>query len=139
MSIVEFLEDAAFADWDEALEEIPEGKRNNTMSHYARRIIKRFGNTDEAHEKFLKQAEKCNPPLDESELKLIWSSAVSFGKKISSQKDYIPPEKYNTEFGLKPSDYSDIGQAEVFVREYQDTVRYSPSTKFLVYNGSYPR
>lgn len=137
LSIVEFLEDAAFADWDEALEEIPEGKRNNTMSHYAGRIIKRFGNTDEAHEKFLKQAEKCNPPLDESELKLIWSSAVSFGKRISSQEDYIPPEKYNTEFDLKPSEYSDIGQAEVFVREYQDAVRYSPSTKFLVYNGSY--
>ncbi len=137
ISIVEFSEDAAFADWDEALEEIPVGKRNNTMSHYAGRIIKRFGNTDEAHEKFLKQAEKCSPPLDESELKLIWSSAVSFGKKISSQEDYIPPEKYNTKFDLKPSEYSDIGQAEVFVREYQDLVRYSPSTKFLVYNGSY--
>lgn len=136
-SIVGLIDETIFSNWDEEQEEIPEGKRNNTMSHYAGRIIKRFGNTDEAYELFLKQAEKCNPPLEDRELKVIWSSAVSFGKKISSQEDYIPPEKYNAEFGLRPSEYSDIGQAEVFVREYQDTVRYSTSTKFLVYNGSY--
>lgn len=28
---------------------IPEGSRNATLSHYAGRILKRFGNTDEAH------------------------------------------------------------------------------------------
>ena len=136
-SIVGLIDETIFSNWDEEQEEIPEGKRNNTMSHYAGRIIKRFGNTDEAYELFLKQAEKCNPPLEDRELKVIWASAISFGKKISFQEDYIPPEKYNAEFGLKPPEYSDIGQAEVFVREYQDTVRYSTSTKFLVYNGSY--
>ncbi|NLY36663.1 MAG: DNA primase, partial [Tissierellia bacterium] len=136
-SILGLIDETIFSNWDEEQEEIPEGKRNNTMSHYAGRIIKRFGNTDEAYELFLKQAEKCNPPLEDRELKVIWASAISFGKKISFQEDYIPPEKYNAEFGLKPPEYSDIGQAEVFVREYQDTVRYSTSTKFLVYNGSY--
>ena len=136
-SILGLIDETIFSNWDEEQEEIPEGKRNNTMSHYAGRIIKRFGNTDEAYELFLKQAEKCNPPLEDRELKVIWASAISFGKKISFQEDYIPPEKYNTQFDLKPSEYSDIGQAEVFVREYQDAVRYSPSTKFLVYNGSY--
>lgn len=136
-SILGLIDETIFSNWDEEQEEIPEGKRNNTMSHYAGRIIKRFGNTDEAYELFLKQAEKCNPPLEDRELKVIWASAISFGKKISSQEDYIPPQKYNAEFGLKPPEYSDIGQAEVFVREYQDTVRYSTSTKFLVYNGSY--
>ena len=136
-SILGLIDETIFSNWDEEQEEIPEGKRNNTMSHYAGRIIKRFGNTDEAYELFLKQAEKCNPPLEDRELKVIWASAISFGKKISSQEDYIPPDKYNAEFGLKQPEYSDIGQAEVFVREYQDTVRYSTSTKFLVYNGSY--
>lgn len=136
-NILGLIDETIFSNWDEEQEEVPEGRRNTTMSHYAGRIIKRYGNSDEAYELFLKQAEKCNPPLEDRELKLIWNSAVSFGKKISSQEDYIPPEKYNTQFGLKPSEYSDIGQAEVFVREYQDTVRYSTSTKFLVYNRSY--
>lgn len=60
------------------------------MSRYAGRVIVRLGNTDEAYALFLKEAEKCNPPLDEDELNLIWHSAVNFGKRVSSQKDYIP-------------------------------------------------
>ena len=75
--------------------------------------------------------------LSDEELEQIWQSALKFGKKITSNEEYIPPDKYNAEFNLKPSEYSDIGQAEVFVREYQDKLRYSPSTKYLVYNGGY--
>ncbi|MCM3761054.1 phage/plasmid primase, P4 family [Alkalihalobacillus oceani] len=137
VSIKELLEDTRFADWDKALEEIPEGKRNSTMSHYAGRIIKRFGNTAEAYSQFLKQAEKCSPPLDESELKLIWNSAVSFGKKVAKQTGYIPPEVYNSNSPLKPADFSDVGQAVVLAREYEKKLRYSPATDFIVYNGSF--
>jgi putative DNA primase/helicase len=137
LNIVEFLEDSSFADWDEEHEEIPEGKRNSTMSHYAGRVIKRFGNTEEAHSRFLKQAEKCNPPLEESELNTIWNSAVSFGKKVAAQAGYIPPEVYNSDSVLKPSDFSDVGQAVVLAREYESKLRYSPATDFIVYNGSF--
>ena len=137
LNIVEFLEDSGFADWDEEQEEIPEGKRNSTMSHYAGRVIKRFGNTEEAHSRFLKQAEKCNPPLEESELNTIWNSAVSFGKKVAAQAGYIPPEVYNSDSVLKPSDFSDVGQAVVLAREYESKLRYSPATDFIVYNGSF--
>ena len=35
---------------------IPEGSRNATLSHYAGRILKRFGNTDEAHKHFAEVA-----------------------------------------------------------------------------------
>lgn len=76
--VVEFLESDDFINWDAQQEEIPEGMRNNAMSQYAGRLIKRYGNTDEAYELFLKKSEKCNPPLEETELKLIWSSAVNF-------------------------------------------------------------
>lgn len=81
MSIVDFLDNANFEQWDNDSALVPEGSRNSTMSHYAGRIIKRLGNTDEAYRQFLKQAEKCNPPLDDSELQTIWNSAVKFGKR----------------------------------------------------------
>lgn len=134
--ITEYLQDD-FETWDEAQGQIQEGNRNNVMSHFAGRVLIRYGNTEQARDLFNKKAELCSPPLPDSELEAIWQSALKFGKKISSNEDYIPPEKYNTEFNLKPSEYSDIGQAEVFVREYENRVRYSPATNYLVYNNGY--
>jgi len=76
---------------------IPQGSRNATMSQYAGRILKRLGNTEEAKRLFLEQADLCEPPLDKSELRTIWQSAVKFYKKISSSPDYVAPDKYNAE------------------------------------------
>ena len=135
--VTQLLEEDDFEAWDDNQDKIHEGNRNNAMSHYAGRVLIRYGNTDKAKELFNKKAELCSPPLSDEELEQIWQSALKFGKKISSNQEYIPPDKYNAEFNLKPSEYSDIGQAEVFVREYQDRLRYSPSTKYLVYNGGY--
>lgn len=59
------------------------------------------------------------------------------GAKVSSQEGYIPPERYNAGFELKPEDYSDVGQAVVLAREYNESLRYSPSTGYFVYNGSF--
>ena len=116
---------------------IPEGSRNATMSHYAGRILKRFGNTDEAHKHFAEVAAYCQPPLEQSELDSIWRSAQRFYGKVAAQEGYIPPEQYNQDLQLKPSDYSDVGQATVLAREYEGKLRYSPSTDFLVYNGRF--
>ena len=113
---------------------IPEGSRNATLSHYAGRILKRFGNTDEAHKHFAEVAACCQPPLEQSELDSIWRSAQRFYGKVAAQEGYIPPEQYNQDLQLKPSDYSDVGQATVLAREYEGKLRYSPSTDFLVYN-----
>lgn len=136
-TVVDFLEADDFADFDAGLEEIPQGPRNGTMSHIAGKIIKRYGNTDEALNIFIKKAEACNPPLPDSELKAIWHSASKFGTKVSKQDGYIPPEQYNSNCVLKPDDYSDVGQATVLAREYEDMLRYSPSTDYMVYNGSF--
>lgn len=141
MSIVDFLDNANFEQWDNDSALVPEGSRNSTMSHYAGRIIKRLGNTDEAYRQFLKQAEKCNPPLDDSELQTIWNSAVKFGKKVAKQDGYIPPEQYNlgaasaSGFNLKPEDYSDIGQAKVLAREYGGELVYTDATDYMRYDG----
>lgn len=136
-SILDFLSEAEFLNWEAGKHKITEGSRNNTMSLYAAKLIKRFGDTDEAYELFMKEADKCSPPLEENELKLIWSSAIKFGKQVASQEGYISPEDYNSEMELEPEDYSDVGQAVVLEKKYKDILRYSPSTDFLVYNGSF--
>ena len=140
MNLTSFLDD----EFDENMDggtygsiTIPEGSRNATMSHYAGRILKRYGNTDEAHDRFIVFSKNCDPPLDAHELDTIWRSALRFYGKVSSQDDYIPPEKYNQELLLQPGDYSDVGQALILSREYIDRLRYSPSTDYLVYNGSF--
>lgn len=136
ITIDAFLADG-FAEWDAEQGQIPEGSRNKTMSHYAGRIIKRLGNTEEAHKQFLKEAEKCSPPLDDAELAGIWASAVKFGAKVAAQEGYIPPEQYNQDFLLMPEDFSDVGQAIVLSREYMDRLRFSPATDYIVFNGSF--
>lgn len=135
--ITDYLDALTFANWDLELEKVPEGKRNSTMSHLAGRLIKRYGNTDSAYEVFLQSAEKCNPPLEERELKAIWNSATRFGNVVAGQEDYIPPEKYNADLRFKPADYSDVGQAAVMTKEYGDKLKYSPQTDYIVYNGSF--
>lgn len=134
-SIIDFLQEDAFAKLDDKV--IESGSRNNTMSHIAGKLIKRFGATDESYQKFMEQADRCNPPLSDGELSTIWNSAKKFGDKVSSQEGYIPPDKYNLELSLMPEDLSDVGQATVLAREYEDKLRYSPATDFLVYNGSF--
>lgn len=135
--ITDVLSEDLFADWEDSLSEIGEGSRNSTMSHIAGKLIKRYGTKKETYDLFLEQAEKCNPPLPDEELKTIWNSAVNFGKKVKQQEGYIPPEQYNKETVLEPTDYSDVGQATVLAREYECKLRYSPSTDYIVYNGSY--
>lgn len=120
---------------------IPQGQRNNTMSRFAGRIVKRYGDSERAHSIFLEEANKCNPPLEAEELNKIWQSALRFGKKIAAQEEYVSPDQYNQDFSqgesLRPSDYSDIGQAKVLLREYGNELRYTEEADFIRYNGVY--
>lgn len=98
--IVDEAENYSFTDDDFANlgEIIHEGSRNSTMSKFAGKVLKRFGDTVEAYECFMSKSQQCVPLLDESELKTIWNSAKRFYNKISSQPGYIPPEEYNKPF-----------------------------------------
>ena len=120
---------------------IPQGQRNNTMSRFAGRIVKRYGDSERAHSIFLEEANKCSPPLEAAELNKIWQSALRFGKKIAVQEGYVSPDQYNQDFSrgesLRPSDYSDIGQAKVLLREYGNELRYTEEADFIRYNGVY--
>ena len=74
---------------------IPDGSRNSTMSRIGARIIKRYGDTDDARELFFREAERCDPPLEDAELNTIWGSCQKFFKKLLSTPGYISPEAYN--------------------------------------------
>ena len=117
---------------------ILQGSRNNTMSRFAVRVLKRYGDTDKAKEAFLEHAVKCDPPLPDRELSTIWHSAQKFySKVVVKQPDYVPPDKYNEEFGgyLKPEDYTDMDEAKVLVWEYGEELKYSPATGYIRYDG----
>ena len=118
---------------------IPEGSRNSTLSRFAAKVLTRLGNTESSYEEFLKQAEKCDPPLPKAELNEIWKSALSFyEKKVVPSKGYLPPEKYATmhfHTSLLPEDYTDLGEAKVLRREYGSELMYSNETHFLRYDG----
>lgn len=136
-TIVDFLDELDFAEYDNNSQSIVEGSRNSTMSHIAGKLIKRYGNTDKAHDIFLEKAALCNPPLEDSELALIWSSAIKFGKKVQSQVGYVSPEEFNKGYSLKPDDYSDIGQAKVLAREYEGELAFTDSTDYMRYEGTH--
>lgn len=117
---------------------ILEGSRNNTMSHYAGRVLKKYGISDKAYALYQERASKCDPPLPDRELNTIWKSAVRFAKKVQEQDGYIPPEEYNDEFGtgsMKPEDYSDIGEAKVLVAECAGKLRYTSATDYITFDG----
>ena len=44
---------------------------------------------------FRKKAGKCDPPLEDQELKTIWRSALKFyNRTIAAQPDYLKPQDY---------------------------------------------
>lgn len=135
-----FDSEADTADFDAPISSGPilEGSRNNTMSHFAGRILKKLGVCEKAKEAYKERAKKCEPPLSEAELETIWNSAVRFYEKVSSQTGYVPPEEYNDEFdtgSLKPDDYSDIGEAKVIARACNMSLKYTSATDFITFHG----
>ena len=116
---------------------IPVGERNNTLHQIALKLLARFGDTsDMAYELFKQNVYRCEEPLPENEITTIWNGALSYYRKvIKTSASYTSPDQYNSTEDLEPSDYSDVGQAYVFVREYGDVVKYSPATNYLYYTG----
>lgn len=141
MNLTEFLNEDLFdeympqGDFDHSV--IPEGSRNATMSRFAGRVIKKYGDTEKAYQTFLEEAAKCVPPLDNTELSTIWHSAQRFYTKLSQQDGYVAPDVYNDPSCYKPEDYSDVGQAEVLGKYFSSELRYSPATHFIRYSDHY--
>ncbi len=135
MSILDDIDTADSLEDDDvsASGTISQGNRNNTLSRFAGRVLKKYGITDKAKDAFLENSKRCDPPLANTELKAIWKSAVTFYRNtIMTQPGYVSPDEYNMDFkSLKPEDYSDIGEARVLVREYKDELL-SPADSIII-------
>lgn len=119
---------------------ILEGSRNKTLSHYAGRILKKYGLSDDrSFQVFMEYVNKCDPPLPKDEVATIWNSATHFyTTKVMISDGYVPPEEYNDEFGsagMKPEDYSDIGEAKMLTRECGNELKFTTATDYLRYDG----
>ena len=131
-----FLSDEGFRAYEEQLGSIPEGQRNNTLSLFAGRVLHRLGDCERAREAFGEMAARCQPPLEAKELDSIWASALRFHARVSKQPGYKQPEEYGRgALTYKPSDYSDLGQAQVLAQHHGGQLRYSPAFNWMVYNG----
>lgn len=137
-TIDQFLDERTFESLDFSTQTvIEEGSRNSTLNHFAGRVLKRFGVTDEAKQLFLEKADQCQPPLQDDELEAIWRSAVKFYQRVSQSEGYLPPDQFNSDYQYKPDDYSDVGQALVLAEHFGDKLRYSSATEYLVYNETF--
>lgn len=131
---------AAISDKPIVTDIIPVGQRNSTLASAALSLLKKYGDkNDKAYKAFLQYAAKCEQPLDDRELAAIWKSAgKGYREKVLSSPDYIDPQAYAAqEFAqsVEPFDYTDVGQARLFVAQYGNKLRYSTATKWLVYDG----
>lgn len=126
-----------------ALQEIPEGQRNSTLSRFAFQLLKRLGDTEEARAEFDRRAGACTPPLDDGELSTIWGAAVAaYRRKVESRPDYLTPEEYALQGlqplpggSLRPLDFSNVGQARVFTTDTAGQVLFSEGTGWLCWDG----
>lgn len=126
-----------------ALQEIPEGQRNSTLSRFAFQLLKRLGDTEEARAEFDRRAEACTPPLDDDELSTIWAAAVAaYRRKVESRPDYLAPAEYVLQGlqpqpggSLRPLDFSNVGQARVFAADTAGEILYSKGTGWLCWDG----
>lgn len=126
-----------------ALQEIPEGQRNSTLSRFAFQLLKRLGNTAEARAEFDRRAEACTPPLDDGELSTIWAAAVAaYRRKVESRPDYLAPAEYALQGlqpqpggSLKPCDLSSLGEARAFAADAAGGVLYTEGTGWLCWDG----
>ena len=123
----------------EGAEIIPEGVRNRTLLGYAEKVLTRFGNTERAYNLFINETYRCVPPLSNSELTSIWTSAKNYYiNTISKKEGYVSPEQYIKDFppaSLQPEDYSDMGEAKVLIREFGNELKFTEGTDYIRYDG----
>ena len=75
---------------------IAEGERNSTISAYAARVFKKYGDTDTVVEMIhCANDSHCQPPLENDEVETIIRSARAFfHNTIEKAPDYISPDEY---------------------------------------------
>lgn len=120
---------------------IPTGQRHGTLVSFASTVLTKYGVCDKAYNAYLERVAQCEEPLQEAEVQKIWVDAcMFFESRIAKNSNYAKPNEYVAKIlreKLEPTDYSDVGQANVFVAVFADKVAYTPATNFIVYNGKF--
>ena len=118
---------------------IPQGMRNSTLYRFACTKLVRFGNTSETYQVFIEQTQLCSPPLPSEEIAVIWNNALKFySDAVLKNPNYIPPDVFNKGYiSLEPHDLTDVGQANILAKEYNNKLRHSPKMGFLTFNGAF--
>ena len=118
---------------------IPTGQRHGTLVSFASTVLTKYGISEQAHELYMQRVAQCEEPKPDDEIERIWRDACNhYETKIATNPTYVsPPEYVAQQFAqdVEPSDYTDVGQAQLFIQHYGDRVRYSAATKWLVYGG----
>ena len=118
---------------------IPTGQRHATLVKFASTVLTKYGITEQAHEAFMQRVAQCEEPKPADEISKIWRDACAYYQRsIATNPDYLTPAEYAAQdFAetYEPLDYTDVGQATIFTKLYGDRVKYTPATKFVVYNG----
>ncbi len=125
--------------WTKYGETIPTGERHGTLVSFAATVLKKYGITDKAHEAYMKRVAQCEEPKPDGEIEKIWRDACAYYERsIAADPDYMAPDEYaaqDFETDLEPYDYTDVGEARIFIEQYGGKCRYSTATKWLVYDG----
>ena len=118
---------------------IPTGQRHATLVSFASTVLTKYGITEQAHDAFMQRVAQCAEPKPDDEIEKIWRDACAYYQRsIATNPEYLPPAEYmaqNFAESYVPMDYTDVGQATIFTKVYGERVKYTPATKFIVYNG----
>lgn len=108
---------------------IPEGGRNSELFRLASSLrAKGLSETEMLAALAQINEERCDPPLSDGELKTICHSASRYERGTATRA--IAAE------GVKPNDFSDAGNAEVFTRIYRDDLFFTDALGWLYWDGT---
>ena len=108
--------------------EIPEGTRNDTLFRYAASLrAKGLSELEILAALTQMNKDRCKPPLSDRELHNLVKNAAK----------YEQGKPYAVSFGesVKPGDYTDVGNAYIFAREYKNKAIYVETAGWLVWSG----
>ena len=114
---------------------VKKGERRNYLYNAALAALTAYGITKKALDEYKAAIKRCDPDgMENSCLQQLWTDAQTYYREtIATDPAYLPP--VNEAKTYEPADYTDVGQAQVYLTEYGNVTRYSSATGFIVFNG----
>lgn len=114
---------------DDKADIIPEGSRNTEIFRMASSLRARGLTVEEITAAMMQiNEDRCTPPLSEDEVKTICQSVGNYERGTATRRDWGNES-------VKPPDFSDAGNAEVFTRVYRNDLIFTDSMGWLCWDG----